>query len=134
MKIVNVDRESWDPCLVPQWSVKLLNVIQFAVAFGEVYVLIQWMNGSPKPNLCSELNKKVQLTWLNAFSVYTMIVLSFFFLYDFNKTKQYSYIIWGMSDKPVRSGCMKVEMTVFNLMARAFVMIFMSVFITDEGW
>ena len=38
------------------------------VALGEVYnVFIQWLNDSPKPNLCRVLNRKVQFTLSNFF-------------------------------------------------------------------
>lgn len=59
---------------------KVFDVIPFVVtvALGEVYnVFIHWMNDSPKPNLSSVFNKKVQLTWSNAFSASNDTIIVF---------------------------------------------------------
>ena len=111
--------------------VKLCDVIPcvLTVALGEVYsVLIQWMNDSTKPNPCNVyVIKKVQFTWLNAFSASreTIIVLVWvccarlIMLNNLHKLSEPCFFLIN----PVWSGCIRVEITVSNLIARALVII-----------
>lgn len=65
MKMVNKEKESGHPCLVPLCSVRLCDVspLVVTVAEGAMYkILIQLINDSPKPIFCNVMNKKSQLT------------------------------------------------------------------------
>ncbi len=45
---------------------------------GDVYsVLIQWINDSPRPNLCNDANINVQFTLSTAFSVSREVIMVF---------------------------------------------------------
>ena len=83
INIVNSKGESGHPCLVPRCNVKRCELCPLVttVVDGEVYsAFIQLMNGSPKPNLPSVENKKVQLTLSKAFSASSEAIIVFAFV------------------------------------------------------
>uniref|UniRef100_A0AAR2KG78 Uncharacterized protein n=1 Tax=Pygocentrus nattereri TaxID=42514 RepID=A0AAR2KG78_PYGNA len=71
MKMINIEGESGQPCLVPLCRLKLCEIRSFVLtrAFGELYnVSIQFIKDGPNPNLCRTANRNVQFTLSNAFS------------------------------------------------------------------
>ena len=108
------------------------------VALGEVYnVFIQWMNDSPKPNLCRVLNRKVQFTLSNAFSASSdkIMVLSCFFCDILIKLKSLRMLSEAclFFIKPVWSEWISSGVTVSILVVIALVMILRSVLISERG-
>ena len=70
--MANKEGESGHPCLVPLCNTKLGDVSPLLVteAIGELYsVLIQLINVSPNPNVSNVVNRNVQFSLSNAFSL-----------------------------------------------------------------